>query len=268
MINRIAIIVKGIDNTKKENSNALKFGLHINKAIGTDTDRMIEFIKKPMFGNWQPEEIAIVSNDVTPMKQQIEMAIPQNASFVFFYYMGHGNSDENENVLMQFKCDDVNAEPADNLFVRELEIMLNEKNVSNYLVIPNCCRTSAETEPVNLKLYEFPLDIFDNYKIDVIQTQFKDIFNQKVIVYTTLKNRKSLYGYTGNVFTESFFRSLYHWLGLPNRNEVLLIKDLIDLTNIEMEKHGGQKAEIENYKKDGNFIIPICLWPLAKKSTS
>lgn len=256
MSNRVAIIVRGVYNSVQEELNAASYGQHINMVTQRDTSRIIEFLQKPLFGNWQAHEIINLPLESICTREQILQSIPLKTSFVFFYYNGHGNADINSNVMMQFGLTD------DDLFVRELENALKEKEVSNYLVVANCCRASStESEQTNFDFMEFPLENFSGYESGKGLNLFENVRDQKVIVYTALENKKAFFGNTGNLFTESFFRSIFKWLGSSNRNEVLFIKDLIDLTNVEMSKHGGQQAEIENYQK-GNSKIPVCIFPI------
>ena len=200
------------------------------KGVDTDLHHFISFLKSPVGGSWEDEEIAGFYNG--PSEYLIELIQSTNTDFLLVYFAGHGYQDSDET----------------NIAFNDTESISFIK-APKALIIIDCCRKFIDEGYSSFSGPEYL-----SFKSLLDQPNTRDRYMQRIsestngvaIAYSCSVGEHSGDTELGGSYTYSLLKTSLQWNERQHEEDVLTISDANDLAHehLKIKSHFEQNPQI------------------------
>lgn len=195
------------------------------KGVDTDLHHFVSFLKAPIGGSWEDEEIAGLYK--CPLENFIELFQSTNTDFLLVYFSGHGQQDLNETSIA------INdTEP---ISVSQLISIIQSPKA---LIIIDSCRKCIDEEYSSFSGPEYLSfkSLFDQPNTrDRYMQIISESTNGIAIAYACSVGENSGDTALGGFFTYSLLKETLQWYESQSKEGVLSIYDANDLAHQELK---------------------------------
>ena len=206
------------------------------RGVDTDLHHFVSFLKSPVGGSWEDEEIAGFYNG--PSEYLIELFQSTNTDFLLVYFSGYGQQDLKETKIA------INV--TESISVSQLISLINAPKA---LIIIDCCRKFIDEAYSSLSGPEYL-----SFKSLLDQPNTRDRYMQRIsestngiaIAYSCSVGEISGDTELGGSYTYSLLKTSMQWYECQNKEGVLSISDANDLAHehLKIKSHFEQNPQI------------------------
>jgi len=195
------------------------------KGVDTDLHHFINFLKAPIGGSWEDEEIAGLYK--CPLENFIELFQSTKTDFLLVYFSGHGRQDLNETKIA--------VNDTESISISQLIKIIQSPKA---LIITDSCRKFTDEEYSSFSGPEYL-----SFKSLLDQPNTRDRYMQLIsesangiaIAYACSVGENSGDTELGGFYTYSLLKEALQWYESQNNEGVLTIGDANDLAHQELK---------------------------------
>jgi hypothetical protein len=206
------------------------------KGVDTDLHHFVSFLKAPIGGSWEDEEIAGLYK--SPSENFIELFQSTKTDFLLVYFSGHGQQDLNETKIA--------INDTESISISQLISLIQSPKA---LIIIDSCRKFIDEEYSSFSGPEYL-----SFKSQLDQPNTRDRYMQIisesdtgiVIAYACSVGENSGDTELGGFYTYSLLKETLKWYESQSKEGVLSIYDANDLAHnhLKMKSHFQQNPQI------------------------
>jgi hypothetical protein len=195
------------------------------KGVDADLHHFVSFLKAPIGGSWEEEEIAGLYKN--PSENLFELFQGTNTDFLLVYFSGHGRQDLNETKIA--------INDTESISISQLTSIIQSPKA---LIIIDSCRKFIDEEYSSFSASEYL-----SFKSLLDQPNSRDRYMQIisesaigfVIAYACSVGENSGDTELGGFYTYSLLKETVRWYENQNKEGVLSIEDAHDLALEELK---------------------------------
>ncbi len=195
------------------------------KGVDADLHHFVSFLKAPIGGSWEEEEIAGLYN--CSLENLIELFQSMNTDFLLVYFSGHGRQDLNETKIA--------INDTESISISQLISIIQSPKA---LIIIDSCRKCIDKEYSNFSAPEYlsfkSLLDYPNTRDRYMQI-ISESTNGIAIAYACSVGENSGETEFGGFFTYSLLKESLKWYKSQNNEGVLYFNDANDLAHHEIK---------------------------------
>jgi hypothetical protein len=234
------------------------------KGVDTDLHHFVSFLKAPIGGSWEDEEIAGLYN--CPSEDLIELFQSTNTDFLLVYFSGQGQQDLKET--------NISINDTESISISQLLSLINAPKA---LIIIDSCRKIIDEEYSSFSGPEYL-----SFKSLLDQPNTRDRYMQIIsesatgiaIAYSCSVGENSGDTELGGSYTYSLIKTSLQWYESQNNEGVLSISAANDLAHnhLKIKSHFQQNPQIRTLNDQTKKLnLPFALKtnnPLAPLSSA
>jgi hypothetical protein len=222
------------------------------KGVDTDLHHFVSFLKSPVGGSWEDEEIAGFYNG--PSEYLIELFQSTNTDFLLVYFAGHGYQDSDET--------NIAINDTESISISQLISLIKSPKA---LIIIDFCRKFIEEAYSSFSGPEYL-----SFKSLLDQPNTRDRYMQRIsestngiaIAYSCSVGEYSGDTELGGSYTYSLLKTSLQWNERQHEEDVLTISDANDLAHehLKIKTHFQQNPQIRTLSaKSENLNLPFAI---------
>ena len=206
------------------------------KGVDTDLHHFVSFLKSPVGGSWEDEEIAGFYNGLS--EYLIELFQSTNTDFLLVYFSGHGHQDLKET--------NIAINDTESISISQLISLINAPKA---LIIIDCCRKFIDEEYSGFSGPEYL-----SFKALLDQPNTRDRYMQLIsestngiaIAYSCSVGEYSGDTELGGSYTYSLLKTSLQWNERQHEEDILTISDANDLAHehLKIKSYFEQNPQI------------------------
>lgn len=195
------------------------------RGVDTDLHHFVSFLKSPVGGSWEDEEIAGFYNG--PSEYLIELIQSTNTDFLLVYFAGHGYQDSDET--------NIAINDTESISISQLISLIKAPKA---VIIIDCCRKFIDEAYSSFSGPEYL-----SFKSLLDQPNTRDRYMQRIsestngvaIAYSCSVGENSGDTELGGYYTYSLIKETLQWYESQNNEGVLSISEANDLAHQELK---------------------------------
>jgi hypothetical protein len=195
------------------------------KGVDTDLHHFVSFLKSPVGGSWEDEEIAGFYNG--PSEYLIELFQSTNTDFLLVYFSGHGQQDLNETLIA--------INDTESISISQLTLIIQSPKA---LIIIDSCRKIIDEDYSSFSGPEYL-----SFKSLLDQPNTRDRYMQIIsestngiaIAYACSVGENSGDTELGGFYTYSLLKEALQWYESQNKKGILSINEANELAHHELK---------------------------------
>jgi hypothetical protein len=217
-------------------SPGLKNSATYLNGVDTDLHHFVSFLKAPIGGSWEDEEIAGLYK--CPLENLIELFQSTNTDFLLVYFSGHGQQDLKET--------NISINDTESISISQLISIIQSPKA---LIIIDSCRKFIDEEYSSFSGPEYL-----SFRSLLDQPNTRDRYMQMIsestngiaIAYSCSVGENSGDTELGGSYTHSLLKTSLQWYESRNKEGVLSIHDANDLAHqhLKFKSHFKQNPQI------------------------